>query len=448
MVMYGRKRVGKTTLCLNFSKDKSFVYLLADRINHELQVKNFAKVLGRFFNDPIIAEYGLSDWEQLFLYISQQKKKFVLIIDDFDILVENCPKITTSLSKCWDLYIKKTNIFIILCGSDIRAMEEKTLSFNTPLYGKRTGRIFLRPFEFYELCSFFGPKSFDDLLKIYSVFGGIPAYLKFFQNHKSFFCNLKEKVLDKEHFLYNEVECLLKSDLREPKIYYLILQSISSGPKDISDIIKMTGLTKATISSYLYNLNMLSITKKEVPITELNPFKSRRSMYQISDPFTLFWFRSVLGNRRYIEENKKDELVQKIKSDIKALCSQNFKNIARKCTPLLVHSAFGIELNNHGKWWDKKTNIDIAGYNYESKDILFGEAVYSKKPLTVQRFRTLQNKAKKVNWYKKDRKEAYILFSPAGFDEELKTISKKERLLLIKGLDFLADKRIYSSNIV
>ncbi len=439
VVVYGHKRVGKTTLCLNFSKNKPSVYLLADRINISPQVQNFAKDLGKFFSDSVIAEYGLDDWEQLFLYISQQKKKFVLIMDDFNVLVENYPEITSFLSKCWDLYLKKTNIFLILCGSNIRLMEEKTLSFNTALYGKRTGRILLKPFEFKELTSFFDNKSYDELLNIYSIFGGIPAYLKFFKNHKSFFCNLKEKVLDKEHFLYNEVEFLLKSNLREPKIYFLILQSIASGSDNISDIIKISGLNKATVSSYLYNLNRLLITKKEVPITELNPFKSRKSIYRIADPYTFFWFKYILVNRKFIEEGKKDALAGFIKKDIKQLVAQTFKDIVRQYTPKFVHAASGLELTSIGKWWNKKHNIDIVGYDYESRNMLFGEVVYSKKPASIKVFKSLLKKVKKVNWNKRDRKDTYIIFSAGGFNDEVEKISKNENLLLIKGFDFLKD---------
>jgi len=278
VIVYGKRRIGKTALCLKFTEDKPKIYYLADRLDIKLQLKKLSQQVGTFYRDGYVSNYGLSDWEQLFSYISEKKKKFVLIIDEFPYMVEADSAISSIFQKGWDLYLEKSNTFLILCGSSIGMMEQHTISYKAPLYGRRTGQILLKPFDFSDLSQIFNDWTFDEKLHIYSIVGGVITYLKFFIENKNFWDVIEKKMLNKEQFLYQEVEFLLKEELREPRNYFSILQSMSSGKRKISEIINDTGFDKGTISSYLANLNQLMIIEKEVPVTETDAYKSRKGL--------------------------------------------------------------------------------------------------------------------------------------------------------------------------
>ena len=430
VVVYGKRRIGKTALCLKFAEDKPKIYYLADRLDIKLQLKKLSKQVGKFYKDDYVTNYGLVDWEQLFSYIGEKKKKFVLIIDEFPYMVEADSAISSVFQKGWDLYLEKSNTFLILCGSSIGMMEQHTISYKAPLYGRRTGQILLEPFAFSDLSQIFNDRTFEEKLHIYSIAGGVITYLKFFVGNKNFWNVIEKKMLNKEQFLYQEVEFLLKEELREPRNYFSILQSMSSGKRKISEIINDTGFDKGTISAYLANLNQLLIIEKEVPVTETDAYKSRKGLYRIRDNFISFWFRFIFKYRNYIEEGNQKDLLTIVKKSIGDLLSFNFEEIAKQATTNIMREKSNIRLTNIGRWWDKNTEIDIVGFNAETQDIVFGEVKWTNKPVGINIYEDLVEKSEKVDWNRESRREYYIFFSKNGFTNELIEFSQDKNIIL------------------
>lgn len=426
-VIYGKRRVGKTALSLEFCKNKPSVYFLSERLDIKMQLKKISKEIGQFFNDSYIAEYGIKDWEQFFKYIASKKKKFVLVIDEFPYLVDADSAIPSIFQKGWDLYLSKSPILLILCGSSIGMMEEHTIHYKSPLYGRRSGQILVKPFSFFELEEIFPGYSFEERILVYSIVGGTITYLKIFLENKNIWKAVENNILSKEQFLYEEVDFLLREELREPRNYFSILLNLSLGKRKMAEIINATGFEKNTISSYLAILSRLLIIEKEVPVTDKIPEKSKKGLYRISDNFFEFWFRYVFRYREFVEEGRSDEVLRDIKGSIGELISRNYEDISCE----IVKKRFKGKYGYVGKWWQNNNEIDIVGLNEVDKEIIFGEVKWSNKQAGTNIFKSLKEKAGLVDWNRGQRKETFILFSKSGFTDNMKKMAKKEGVILV-----------------
>ncbi|TRZ77628.1 ATP-binding protein [bacterium] len=426
-IIYGKRRVGKTALSLKFCENKPAVYFLSERLDIKLQLKKISKEIGQFFKDDYITEYGIEDWEQFFKYIASKKKKFILVIDEFPYLVDADPAIPSIFQKGWDLYLSKSPVFLILCGSSIGMMEEHTLHYKSPLYGRRSGQILVKPFSFFDLEEIFHKYSFEERLLIYSIVGGTITYLKPFLENKNIWQTVEKNILSKEQFLYEEVDFLLREELREPRNYFSILINLSLGKRKMSEIINATGFEKSTLSAYLAILARLLIIEKEIPITDRIPEKSKKGLYRISDNFFEFWFRYVFRYRELVEEGKQKEVLKNIKASIVDLISRNYEEIACE----IVKKKFASKFLYVGRWWERNNEIDIVGMNNESKEIIFGEVKWSNKKVGTNIFKSLKEKTDLVKWNNEKRKEKFILFSKSGFTNDMKKLAKKEGVILV-----------------
>ena len=421
VILYGKRRVGKTALSLEFAKGKPAMFYLAERLDSKLQLEKISKEVGNFFEDDYLSKYGFSDWEQLFKYIANKNERMVIVIDEFPYLVDSDPAIPSIFQKGWDLYLSKSKAFLILCGSSIGMMEKHTLVHGAPLYGRRSGQILVKPFNFLDLRELFPKSSFEQQLMIFSVVGGTITYLKNFLTKENFWNVVENKILSKEQFLYEEVEFLLREELREPRNYFSILLALSLGKRKTSEIINYTGFDKATVSSYLSILQQLLIVEKEIPVTEKFPEKSRKGLYKISDNFFEFWFRYVFRNKKLIEEGESKEVVRMIKEGLVGFMSSNYEEVSKEW---IKHNA---EMNFQyvGKWWDKNDEIDLVGINDETKEIIFGECKWSNKKVGTNILTELEKKSQQVDWNKEGRMERFVIFSKSGFTPDMIKLAKK-----------------------
>jgi len=310
-------------------------------------------------------------------------------------------------------------------------MMEKTLLFyKAPLYGRRTGQLLIKPFGFREVQKVFPTKNFEEILSIYSIAGGTPLYLNKFHK-RNYLDTVKEEILKKGQPLYEEVEFLLREELREPRNYFVILEAISLGKHKLSEIINETGFDKGTVSRYLSILESLHITRKEIPVTEKIPEKSRKGVYIIDDNFFNFWFRFIFRNRAFLEENRINEVAIKIKTSMPELLAKNYEKVTKEIIrSAILNEEIPMRFEVCGRWWEKNEEIDIVSLNTKTNEILFGEAKWSNKPVGTNIYIDLKRKAQKVEWGKKDRQEYFCLFSKSGFTNNMVKLAVKEKVYL------------------
>jgi len=423
---------GKTRLVQEFIKHKPAIYFLADSVAENEQLRNLGREMGIFFDDPLLTDRGFKDWYQFFEYIQRKaKERVILVIDEFPYLVNSNKAISSIFQKGIDQYLKDTKLFMVLMGSSIGMMEREVLFYKAPLYGRRTGSLELKEMGFFSLKEFFPQKKLDELVSIYGVTGALPAYLEKLHPERDIFQNIEELILERGTFFYNEVEYLLREELREPRNYFVILRSIAQGKRKLSEIINDTGFEKTLLSRYLEILRSLRLIEKDIPVTERQPDKSKLGLYRIHDRFFEFWFKYVFPNRSRLEIGKSQEVLDKIKETFEQHLSYVFEDVCREyCLELMKNG--DIRFTSLGRWWQRNEEIDIVALDEETKTIYFGEVKWSKKPVGVDILEQLKNKSVLVQWNTNARKERFMLFSRSGFTKVLREVGKKEGALLIQ----------------
>ena len=429
-IIYGKRRVGKTELIKQFIKGKSAVYFLADKRTTKEQLQELGALFGNYFKDTLLKQNGFASWLDVFVFLKERvKEPFVFAVDEYPYLTEVDKSITSVFQKGWDEYLKDSKVYLILSGSSVAMMESETLNYKSPLYGRRTGQLLIKPMDFNDSWKFFPKSKFDDFMQFYTVLGGTPAYLQRFDEKESLKDNIISKIFSRTEYLHNEIEFILKEELREPKNYLSILKAISFGKHKFGEIVNDTGLEKNIMNKYLQTLNQLQLIEKEVPVTEKKPEKSRKGLYKITDNFFRFWFQYVFPFKSELEIERYKEVLKSFDNSFFYLESLVYENVCKDLMWNLQDELF--EFNRVGRWWNNNEEIDIVAFNSETKDIIFGECKWSKKPIGINIYESLKKKAAQVEWNEKERKDHFILFSKSGFTPDLEKLAKKEGIYLV-----------------
>jgi AAA+ ATPase superfamily predicted ATPase len=415
VVIYGRRRVGKTELLKQILqlREDAVYFLGREEAPHDMLAR-LSAITAEGFQDEKLRRFPFKNLDEAFYYFSERKKA-VLIFDEFPYMAVSDPKLPSVMQGFCDNEMKNTKIKIFACGSSMGMVEKSLFSHTAPLYGRRTRQMKIEPMKFSALKEFFPKSSFEELLGIYAVLGGTPAYLLEFE--KDIFTTIKNKFMAKDQLLYKDAEFVLREELSEPRYYFSIIRSIASGNTSLGHIMNDTGLSKDVVSKYLVTLQDLDIIERMWPITE-HP-KSRKGIYRIKDNYFRFYFRFIFPNLEYIEIGEIDFLLEKIKEEYNNYLGGIFEDVLieifKERRDLLPFKPTRI-----GRWWGKGQEIDLVGVDERHDKILFLEAKYSAKKVGKQLFFDLLKKTKNVKWGSKNRKEYFVLISKSGFVKNLK----------------------------
>ena len=230
VVIYGRRRVGKTTLIKEFIKSKLAFYFLATEEVESQSIKRLSGVVSRVTRNPLLQRAAFSDWLDLFHIIAEfrPEEKKVLVIDEFPYLVKSNPAFPSILQNAWDEVLKDSNVMLILCGSLIGMMQKHALSYDSPLYGRRTAQIRLAPLSFPDVYAA-QHLSFERAVEQYAITGGVPKYLEFFNDQEGLLEQVESAVLSKNGFLYEEPNFLLKDEVVSAVNYFSIIRVMADG---------------------------------------------------------------------------------------------------------------------------------------------------------------------------------------------------------------------------
>ncbi|QYR59498.1 ATP-binding protein [Fusobacterium polymorphum] len=430
VVLYGRRRVGKTTLIKEFIKDKKAFYFFADKQNENLQIERFKNQVSEYFKDEFLKKIEIKDWDTVFDYLLTKisNEKFILVIDEFQYLCMINKDFSSIFQRIYDEKLKDKNIMIILCGSLISMMYSETLAYESPLYGRRTAQIKLQAIKFKYYSEFFRDKSTQELIELYSITGGVPKYILSLDRDKSALYNIENNIFDKNNYLYSEPKFLLQEEVNDLSRYFSILNAISTGHTKMSAISSYLQINAGGLSPYISKLIDLGILEKEVPITE-NIENTKKVLYKIKDNYLKFWFSYVYPYQSYLEIENLTYIKNKIENEFDLYVSKIYEDLARES----IWENINFPLFKVGRWWDKNTEIDIVALGEDNK-IVFGECKYSNKQVGLNILNELKEKSKKVIWNNNKREEYYILFSKSGFSQDLIELAKKERNILLKEL--------------
>ena len=412
ILIYGRRRVGKTELIKRFVQNKPSIYCLSTLEDKEKQLESISNKI----HDHIGGiRPDIQRWTDLFRYFAEKaKEKTVLIIDEFPYLIEQNDSIPSYFQKFVDEYLKEKDLMMILCGSSISMMED-LMAYKNPLYGRRTGQIDLKPFRFKDGRKMYPAEDIEEEIRYYSVFGGVPFYLQKL-NETSLKENIKEKVCRDVEILYEEPQILLRQEFRKPNRYFSVMESIALGnttPKAIADD---TRIPFQSVPKYLKELERIRLIEHEEPITARKK-RSRRGIYRISDNFFDFWFHFIGPHLSDIEEGQENFVEDHVMPDIDRYIGKKFEKVCREF--LREKSKFDeqFRFSRIGRWWYKEDEIDIVALNEEENQILLGECKWSDDVNTRTLYYKLKEKKDEVRWNDENRKEEFVLFARSFKDD-------------------------------
>lgn len=427
-VLYGRRRVGKTELLKQILKERADAIYFVGRFEAPADMlERLSSITAEKLGDERLARFPFRSVDEAFHYFSE-RQEIVLILDEFPYMASTESSISSVLQDYWDHKIKSTKSKIFVCGSSVAMMEKQFFNYSSPLYGRRTKQLNLQPLKFLSLKDFFPGSGLKDLIAIYAVLGGTPAYLLEYEG--DIFETIKTRILKKEEFLYKDVEFILREELREPRYYFSIIRSIAFGNVTSGKIINDTGLSKDVVGKYLQVLQDLDIIERSIPVTE--SIKSRSGVYKIKDSYFRFYFRFVFPNLEYVELGEQDFVLNEIKSEFPRYLGPAFATVMLEILRE-YRNHLPMEFEKIGSWWKAGEEIDLVAVNKKANEILFGEIKYTTRKMGIKVLNDLKKKAKKVKWGSANRKEHYLLVSSNGFDEELIELAAVENIVLIDG---------------
>jgi len=383
VVMYGRRRVGKTTLISEFISDKPAIFFTAQEVNDSLNLTRFSKQIYDFFNMPNSVG-AFTHWNDAFEFLIEKAKerRFILAFDEFPYAASANRSLKSTLQIAIDHGFKDSGLFLILCGSHMGFMENEVLGYNSPLFGRRTAQIKLDGFDYYDAGKMLGSFSNEDKLKFYACVGGTPHYLSQIKANESFEENIKQLYFNISGYLYNEPTMLLQQELREPAMYNSIIATIASGASKLNEIATRINEDSPKVNKYLQVLLNLQIVQKIYPFGE-NTQNSRKGIYRIADNCYDFWYSFVFLNKPEIESGNGDIVAESMvfgkhlssyigKPPFEVICLQYLQRLNRDKKLPFVATTFG-------SWWGNdpieksQADFDVIVANRNDKKIILGE---------------------------------------------------------------------------
>lgn len=409
IVIYGRRRLGKTQLVQQSLADREdAVIYQSTETTPQIQLDEFMDIAA----DPFPGITSLKqDWETLLGYIGDQGG--IVVLDEFPYLVESDSSLPSVMQRLWDQRFRTTAGTIVLIGSSISMMEESTLLGTSPLYGRCTQKLDLRPLDFSATQPFI-PDQFTPEERVFTwgIFGGVPYYLGGTELDDGLGTVLMEAVLSQNGFLHNEPEYVLRTELSDPNRYFAILTAIAGGKTTSNEIAQAIGIEGKQISTYTKKLERLRLVEREVPITEEKP-KSRRGRYRILDPLFRFWFRFVYGNEDRYDRLGDDAFEAVIEPDLADFVSPQFEVLCQDALTDLYPEYTFLDI---GRWWYEDHEVDVVGLTAEGT-IVAGECKFTSAPLDYAALGSLESHAEELRW-RPDTAESvsteYALFTRNG----------------------------------
>ncbi len=426
VVIYGRRRVGKTTLINEFIKDKKAIFCPGIDSNEKQNLELFSSsvmsaatgtetnTIFKDFNDALE-----------FVYQMAQKERIVLVIDEYPYLANCYSGISSLLALFIDHKFLNSKLMLILCGSSLSFMENQVLGYQSPLYGRRTAQMKIQPFTFSECTKYYRNFDKEELALAYGVTGGIPLYMSKLDDKESMEDNIKDNFFDTSAYLFEEPGNLIKQECREPMQYNAIIKSIATGSTKMSEISGASGLNDTSaVSNYIAKLMSLGIIEKEFPFkTET----TRKTIYKLSDSMFQFWYRFIPANLSLIGQGAKDRVYSRVEKQIPAYMGFVFEEICKQY--LWQENLKGnlpIDFTDMGRWWGndptekKQTEIDILADN-EENEAIFAECKWRNEPVGEAEMKELQHQSTLFHY----KRNILVLFSKSGFTKGCVELAEK-----------------------
>lgn len=376
ILLYGRRRVGKTALLMEWAKRHTiaYTYWAAEKEPADLQRRKlYARLLGMPIRQTPLFDSWSELWEAIAAFIG--KNRHILILDELPYAAESDPATLSALQHAWDIHFQHSNLVIVLCGSQVKVMETLQLH-QSPLFGRLTGQWYLEPLPFSALRDFFPKWPAEERVAAYAVAGGVPAYLNWLDPTLSLSANIRQIILSEGSMFLAEPSFLLYDEVREPQSYLATLKAIGLGQHTLSDISNHALIATSHLSAYLQRLQDLKLVERRLPAA-IPPAKRRSSRlgrYHLADPYFRFYFRFIAPHHEYLPFDT-ERLLERVRQELRGFVGGTaFEELARRW---VIEQGAGGKLPLCpavvGAHWSRKAQVDVVAVDWENRRILLGE---------------------------------------------------------------------------
>lgn len=425
--VYGRRRVGKTALLSEFTRTLKSGWCAAVEDDAALNLKLLSQAVYSIQHPdaspdaaPIYADFR-SAIEAAFS--AAQNERAVLVIDEFPYLAKAQPSFASILQASIDAHQDDSKLLLVLCGSSLSFMKEQLLNRKSPLYGRRTAQIELKPFDYFESRAFF--PEFDPITaaEAYGMVGGVPLYLRQFDDDRSLVENIQNVFLDPGSVLYEEPINLLKQEVNKAASYNAVIAAMANGASQHNEIAAKSGLESGALDYYLKELSRIGLVQREEPITGRG---GRKALWGVSDNLFRFWYRFIRPRQPLIERGMGSNVAHRIESALPEYMGPVFETICRDWLwRQLAKGSLPFEMTNIGRWWGNdpsarsEAEIDVVAVD-DTKTVLVGECKWRNETTGNDQLRKLDERA----WLAgATSTTARWLFSRAGFTEHCASLA-------------------------
>jgi uncharacterized protein len=432
LVVYGRRRVGKTELLAHLASEvRSFYFEATDTVASQ-QLRDLTDELARISGSQLLASQPLTSWDAALAAIAQYAgaERTLVVMDEFQFLAAQSPELETTISRWWRTTGRALPIVLVLAGSELSFFEDKVLAGQ--LYGRRTGQLKLEPFTAHEAALFHPRYHVEDKVRAYSVCGGIPYYLERFPDSRTLGDSLLSEVFERTGLLHDEAELMLRQSIPDPANHIAVLRCIAHGLNRNNEIVQRTGLTPAHITKILVSLERLGLAAVLRPVTATA--RAKKTAYAITDEFLRFHYRFVeparsqLRTRALAAAYLRDSVLPALDHH----ASITWEHI---CQQYVLREAAGVTAI--GRWWGQvpagrgprteEREIDVVGINGNRVPLAVGMCKWTSSVVDFDELLLLDRLAPHIGGYQ-DTAQRY-LFSRSGFSERLVAHAASDPLL-------------------
>lgn len=441
-VIYGRRRIGKSTLIAEFVKDKKTIFYTATKVGKNRNLELFSRqVLDVFM--PEVEGISFDTTEAVFDFINKNigNEKIVLVIDELPYWAEKDDALLSVLQKYIDTVWKYKNLKLILCGSALSFMENKVLSEKSPLFGRRESQIKLEAFNYLDSAKFVPNYSNEDKAICYGITGGVAKYLSMIEPKKSIDENIIRLFFRTDGYLYDETRNLLTQEFSDISLVNNIVEQIASGENTLNIIATKIGEKEQTVLYSLDKLMNVGLIEKKKCITDEK--NKKKTQYILKDYMFKFWYKFIPKAISVIEMGQGEVYYKKVvKPVLHSFMGSVFEEMCRYYTLMKgIVGDYGCFITSVGTWWgmesitdkdgkvrNQSADIDVVALSEIDKKVVIGECKFKNEKIDKGIYDTLIRRSKLIT--AKYKLAKYLFFSLSGYTDWFLTLSDEDVLLL------------------
>ncbi|HRQ42448.1 MAG TPA: ATP-binding protein [Chloroflexota bacterium] len=424
IILYGRRRVGKTRLLTHWINQRVTprpgLYWMAEPTSAVDQLRSFSQALANYSDpdEPAPLDFTYANWEQALRQVSllAGQQRMALFIDEITYLMDINPDIIGTLQKVWDHRLKESNILLVLSGSHMGVIEKKLLSYRAPLYGRATTTMKLQPLPYGVTKEYFPEYSPIERVKVYAIWGGVPAYWERIDPTESVMQNLRAQLQPSNSWMVDEPRLLLQDFLTDMYNYVGIMRAMAMGAQTLKEIGDRNGLSSTHMSSYLSILRDTEFVERIVPVTQ-REMESRLGRYIVTDPYLRFYYRFLAAYQSKLALGQQQEVLRTIETNLPEFIESNtWREI---CHEWLVRASdrgeLPIPILAVGGEWKRSFEVDVVGIDEGSRSLVLGSTYWRQEPMGVEAIQELVQKTVAIIPRNESWRVYYVGFSASGW---------------------------------